>query len=241
MKCIISSFMLCVLLAACSTTDKDNMLHIREQGSFLVGGSVVTAPGTYDKNNPTTPDGQALHGDHAYVFYQIPDKARCLPLVFLHGNGESAKTWETTPGWLSAIKNPHVCAIIAYEPGSGFVFPADELPAPIPHCGPEKVLVADPVSKEEFMKLTRIPIVIYYGDNIPEQPSEHWGQDTWRARLEMAHLFTDCINRHGGDAQVVHLPDLGIKGNTHFPFSDLNNLEVADVMSAWMEEKGLDN
>ena len=113
MKCIISSFMLCVLLAACSTTDKDNMLHIREQGSFLVGGSVVTAPGTYDKNNPTTPDGQALHGDHAYVFYQIPDKARCLPLVFLHGNGESAKTWETTPGWLSAIKNPHVCAIRA--------------------------------------------------------------------------------------------------------------------------------
>lgn len=98
MKCIISSFILCVLLAACSTTDKDNMLHIREQGSFLVGGSVVTAPGTYDKNNPTTPDGQALHGDHAYVFYQIPDKAHRLPLVFLHGNGESAKTWETTPG-----------------------------------------------------------------------------------------------------------------------------------------------
>ena len=82
MKCIISSFILCVLLAACSTTDKDNMLHIREQGSFLVGGSVVTAPGTYDEENPTVPDGQTLHGDHAYVFYQIPDKARRLPLVF---------------------------------------------------------------------------------------------------------------------------------------------------------------
>lgn len=57
----------------------------------------------------------------------------------------------------------------------------------------------------------------------------------------MARLFADCINRHGGDAQVIHLPDLGIKGNTHFPFADLNNVEVADVMSAWLKEKGLDN
>ena len=100
---------------------------------------------------------------------------------------------------------------------------------------------ADSTSRDKFLKLTRIPIVIYYGDNIPEQRTKHWGQDTWRARLEMARLFVDCINRHGGDAQVIHLPDLGIKGNTHFPFADLNNVEVADVMSAWLKEKGLDN
>ena len=100
---------------------------------------------------------------------------------------------------------------------------------------------ADSTSMDKFLKLTRIPIVLYYGDNIPEQPTKHWGQDTWRARLEMARLFVDCINRHGGDAQVIHLPDLGIKGNTHFPFADLNNVEVADVMSAWLKEKGLDN
>jgi hypothetical protein len=31
-----------------------------------------------------------------------------------------------------------------------------------------------------------------------------------------------------------------IKGNTHFPFSDLNNLQIADLMSTWLNEKGLD-
>jgi len=28
------------------------------------------------------PEGQTLHGDHTYVFYQIPAKAGKLPLVF---------------------------------------------------------------------------------------------------------------------------------------------------------------
>ncbi len=40
---------------------------------------------------------QTLHGDHAYVFYQIPVNRRKLPLVFLHGTGQFSKTWESTP------------------------------------------------------------------------------------------------------------------------------------------------
>ena len=39
------------------------------------------------------------------------------------------------------------------------------------------------------------------------------------------------INRRGGQAEVLHLPDVGLYGNTHFPFSDLNNVEVADLLS----------
>ncbi len=47
------------------------------------------------------------------------------------------------------------------------------------------------------------------------------------------------MNCHGGDVTVVHLPEIGIRGNTHFPFSDLNNLEIADQMSRFLEKKGL--
>ena len=52
----------------------------------------LTTPAT-----PLRADGQTLHGDHAYVSYQIPADARRIPLVFLHGAGQSAKTWESTP------------------------------------------------------------------------------------------------------------------------------------------------
>jgi hypothetical protein len=89
------------------------------------------------------------------------------------------------------------------------------------------------------MKLTKIPIIIYYGDNIPAEPMDNPGQDQWRIRLDMAKLWAEAVNRHGGDATVVHLPGIGIHGNTHFPFSDLNNLEIADLMDEFLEKKGL--
>ena len=60
----------------------DSILAIREQGSFLIGGSIKTQPGTYDTRQPLKLDGQTLHGDHAYVSYQIPVDARKNPLVF---------------------------------------------------------------------------------------------------------------------------------------------------------------
>jgi hypothetical protein len=90
------------------------------------------------------------------------------------------------------------------------------------------------------MQLTKIPIVIYFGDNIPEQPTANPGQDNWRVRLAMARLFRDAVNRRGGDVTLVHLPEMGIRGNTHFPFSDLNNLQIADLMSKFLEQKKLD-
>ena len=65
------------------------------------------------------------------------------------------------------------------------------------------------------------------------------GQDRWRVRLAMARLWADAVNRRGGDVTVVHLPEIGIRGNTHFPFSDLNNLEIADLMSEFLKKKGL--
>ena len=85
-----------------------------------------------------------------------------------------------------------------------------------------------------------MPIVIYYGDNIAEQPTTYRGPDHWRVRLAMARLWADAVNRHGGDAEVIHLPQLGIRGNTHFPFSDLNNIEIADQMSEFLRLKRLD-
>ena len=45
------------------------------------------------------------------------------------------------------------------------------------------------------------------------------------------------MNEAGGDVKVVMLPDIGIKGSTHFMMADLNNREVANAMEKWMKEK----
>lgn len=346
-----------VIIVACGE-EKEVTVHplmIETQGSFTVGGAVISERGTFDVNNALDAPGQTFHGDHAYVFYQIPVNSRSLPLVFLHGAGQSKKTWESTPdgregfqniflrrrypvylldqprrgaagrstvptalnplpdeqfwftqfrignypdyfsgvqfskdkaaleqfyrqmtpntgpfdaavvsdavsalfdsigpgilvthsqgggpGWYTAIKNENVKAIVAYEPYSSFLFPDDELPDPIPSSGLFGSLSGVPVPSAEFGRLTEIPIVIYYGDNIATETTDIWNMDHWRSGLEMARKWAATVNHHGGDARVVHLPEVGITGNTHFPFSDLNNHIVADELSKWLTEKGLD-
>lgn len=330
-------------------------LTIKEQGSFAIGGAQKKEAGKFDLNDALKPTGQTYHGDHAYVYYQIPTSSKRYPLVFLHGAGQSKKTWETTPdgregfqniflrkgysvylldqprrgaagksmiaatvspladeqfwftqfrignypeyfpgvqfpkdaaaleqfyrqmtpntgafdanvisdaisslfdkldggilithsqgggpGWSTAIKNDKVKAIVAYEPYSGFVFPEGELPQPIKSSGLFGELKGTEIPLSDFNKLTKLPIIIYYGDNIAKEPTTVWNKDHWRSGLEMAGIWAATINKHGGDAKVVHLPELGINGNTHFPFSDLNNVRIADLVSDWLKEKGLD-
>jgi len=142
------------------------------------------------------------------------------------------------PGWVTVMKAPDVRAVVAYEPGSGFVFPQDDVPAPMTSAGGSLEAVGVPLAA--FMKLTKIPIVLFYGDNIPERPTASPAQDSWRIRLAMARLWRDAVNRRGGDVTLVHLPEFGIRGNTHFPFSDLNSLQIADLLSDFLKKKHLD-
>lgn len=69
---------------------------------------------------------------------------------------------------------------------------------------------------------------------------EDLGDDTGRARGIRAKQWRDVVNTHGGDATLVHLPEVGIRGNTHFPMSDLNNLQIADLLSQYLAAKRLD-
>ena len=152
-------------------------------------------------------------------------------ILFTHSQGGG-------PGWLTAIKNDKVKAVVAFEPGSSFVFADGEVPAPIPSAFDTVQGAAVPMA--QFMALTRIPVLILYGYNIPEQAVDLPAQDSWRARLKMARLWRDAVNRHGGDVRLVHLPEIGIHGNTHFPMSDLNNVQIADLVAQFLKEKQLD-
>ena len=90
-----------------------------------------------------------------------------------------------------------------------------------------------------FMEYTKVPIVIYYGDNLPET-DERPELYEWTRRLYLMKIWAKMLNDLGGDVTVIHLPGVGLHGNTHFPMSDLNNIEVADLLSEWLHTKALD-
>lgn len=140
------------------------------------------------------------------------------------------------PGWIAAMQNTNVKGVAAFESG-GFVFPQGEAPAPMPSL--TGTVRGVEVPAEEFKRLTEIPIVVYFGDYIPEEPSRKLGDENWRVRLAMARKFTETVNKHGGKAALVELPKLGITGNTHFLMQDLNNGVIADLFDKWLKENNL--
>ena len=140
-------------------------------------------------------------------------------------------TWKILP------KTGNVKAVVAIEGGGYFSFPADE---PRPDIDADEGLEYIMVSPEIFKSFTRVPMLLIYGDNIPTKHNDIYELDVWRIRLSLARQWAAAVNRRGGDVTVVHLPEIGIKGNTHFPMSDLNNAEIADVISKWLHEKGMD-
>ena len=141
------------------------------------------------------------------------------------------------PGWKTAIKDSHVKAVVSYEPGGDFIFPEGQGPDKVTMKGRSFPLPKVPMA--EFKKLTQIPIIIYYGDNIPKTESDNPGKEQWRIFLNIAEQFRDVVNANGGDVTLVHLPDIGVYGNTHFPMSDLNNDKIAELMTDWLKAKHL--
>lgn len=143
------------------------------------------------------------------------------------------------PGWFTAIANDKVKGIASFEPGA-FVFPNDDMPAAID--GKTGGTAPIPVTPEQFTKLVNMPIVMYFGDYIPDDVnaiSDKLGAENWRVRLAMAHKFCDAINTRGGNCSVVELPKIGIYGNTHFLMQDLNNGELADLLDKWLKKNKL--
>ena len=95
MKTILKTLAICVMAGGLMAQSVyAEPLVIQEQGNFSAGGTIITAPGTFDVKKPLDSAGQTYHGDHASVFYQIPENPHKYPIVMLHGAGQFSRTWE---------------------------------------------------------------------------------------------------------------------------------------------------
>ena len=128
---------------------------------------------------------------------------------------------------LTGLKTNNLAGIVMYE-NVGYVYPEGEGPG-----GPATGFGPIYVPLEAFKKLAKIPMQMVWGDN-----TDKVGNFT--STIKMSKLFAEKINKYGGKATVLMLPDAGLKGNTHIPFADMNNVAVADLLSKFLSENGLD-
>jgi pimeloyl-ACP methyl ester carboxylesterase len=80
--------------------------------------------------------------------------------------------------------------------------------------------------------LRNVPIMVLYGDNVDKSPM-------FSAQLANNRKMAELAKTAGGSIEIVGLPELGIKGNSHFAMMEKNNAEVAEVVHKWLAGKGL--
>lgn len=127
MKKILSFAIAMIGLSACTKQAQTNHLIIAEQGVFSSGGS-VTEPieGEYDPTQnwlDLSRKGTTTHVDHANTFYQIPADGNGIPVVFLHGYGQTRTGWQTTPdgreGWADLFLRKGYSVFLVDQPRRG--------------------------------------------------------------------------------------------------------------------------
>ena len=81
----------------------------------------------------------------------------------------------------------------------------------------------------QIAALAKIPTLVVFGDHLADVPG------IWGTAFESCKNFVDQVKAAGGDAEMMHLPKLGIKGNSHMLMQDKNNLRIADLIVAWID------
>jgi len=80
--------------------------------------------------------------------------------------------------------------------------------------------------------LKNTPILAVYGDYIEEDAR-------WPTIRGNQLKFLEQVKAAGGRYDVVNLPQIGIKGNSHMIMMDKNSDQVADVIQQWLAKQGL--
>lgn len=328
--------------------DNGDKLVIVDQGMFSAGGTVTEAvEGEYDSTTnwlDTTRTGNTAHVDHANVLYEIPENDNGLPMVYLHGYGQSRMGWMTTPdgrdGWSTIFLKMGYPAFLVdqprrgeagstatmttdgfldawsaeskdYKPGDqawythfrigrvaperyeGSQFPEGEYAQDqffrqmTPNTGDydqavdaaaltavlqevknrtgnksvfithsqggavgwdvsmenvAAIVAVEPggtpaIGSEQYNNLLAndVPIMILFGDYIDNGPEDIASTSFWKMVRDGAIEFAASYNADGGNCMVVNLPDIGITGNSHFMFQELNNDVIAAHVNLWIQ------
>ena len=130
--------------------------------------------------------------------------------IFITHSQGGAVGWDVDPA--------NVAAIVAIEPGGTPASGSDQYKA---------------------LLEAKVPIIVYFGDYIDNGPEDIMSTGFWKGIRDGALAFAEQYNADGGDATVIDLPKIGLTGNSHFMFQELNNRDIADHIEGWLAEHDL--
>jgi 4-carboxymuconolactone decarboxylase len=210
-----------LITSACATASGNNKpapLMIQEQGSLAVGGTVITAPGTFDPikqgaYNPVGPDpaGQTLHGDHAGRSRQY-----ALPNVRSQQSTDrrsSVAVFRAEGIGLNRQKEPHMKLLAVIVLFFSLVASASTQTISIARSGSQP---SRPGPAENFTGAVRVEAP--FGPNAPSRTSgalvtfEPGARSAWHSHpLGQTLIVTDGVGRvqqWGGPVEEIRVGDV---------------------------------
>lgn len=123
------------------------------------------------------------------------------------------------------------CAVLVHSQSGQFGFK-------IAQARPDKVkalVLVEPAGIgdiKQVAQLKNVPMLAIYGDYIE-------GDARWPKIRANGVNFLAAAGKHGARYEVIDLPKIGIRGNSHMIMMDKNSDQVAQVIQEWLAKQGL--
>ena len=151
---------------------------------------------------------------------------------------QSVPRWATNDELTQAAYDQYVeqacpCVIVVHSQGGNFAYKAamkhpDKIKAMVmvePSGSP------DP-EKTDFSALMGVPMLWVWGDYTEASPF-------WSAIVARQEKVRAKLTALGGQADLLMLPQKGIKGNSHMLMMDKNSDQIAGLVNAWLIARGV--
>ena len=87
------------------------------------------------------------------------------------------------------------------------------------------------LTASQLASLAKIPTLVMFGDHLADVKAPF----SWMDALTSCNTFVDQLKKAGGDAEMMYLPAMGIKGNSHMLMQDKNSNQLADLVIGWID------
>ncbi|PLC55296.1 esterase [Pollutimonas nitritireducens] len=131
------------------------------------------------------------------------------------------------------VKKVCPCVIMAHSQGGNFAFTsALENPDLV-----KGIVIIEPSGSPDpatadYSRIKGIPMLWVWGDNTEQSAF-------WQAIVQRQETFRSRLQAAGGKADVLRLPQAGMRGNSHMIMMDKNSDQVAERIQVWMTSAGL--
>jgi pimeloyl-ACP methyl ester carboxylesterase len=89
---------------------------------------------------------------------------------------------------------------------------------------------------EQITTLAAIPVLAVFGDH-RDTPTGIGIRPSWQLSFESCQALIGRLEAAGGRAEMLSPAETGIRGNSHMIMHDKNNLQIADLILKWIDER----